>query len=90
MSSGTAPRPFSVDALAPSRSPLSYYDPATRLPALEEIQKANRLRRAIPFGLGERLKNAKVRELPNGLVDRGCGSLRHGSGNRCGDDGMRG
>ena len=45
-----------------------------RLQTLQEIKKANRLKRAIPLGLRERLKNATARDLPNGLVDRGFGS----------------
>ena len=53
-----------------------------RLQTLQEVQKANRLPGAISLGLGEWLENATVRELPNGLVDRGFGSPCDSSGNR--------
>ncbi len=52
-----------------------------RFQTLQEIQKPDRLPRAIPLGLGERLEHTTVRELPNSLMDRGLGSPCHGSGN---------
>ena len=61
-----------------------------RFQTFQEIQKPDRLPRAIPLGLGERLENTTVRELPYSLMDRGLGSPCHGSGNAGGDDGMRG
>ena len=61
-----------------------------RLQTLQKIEKPRGLPGAIPLGLGERLENATIRELPNGLVDSGFGSPRQGCGDRCSDDGMRG